>query len=167
MPYVINEICNGCSACALQCPTRAISGEFKVRYDVEPRLCIDCGVCGAVCPLPAVLDHNGQPAPRILRNQRLRPLIDVDLCNGCGLCVDFCPFDCLDIVGPRFLGVATLAEAHGCVSCRECEVICIKGAIEMGRFDLRAYDPRENAAKVAVYIGAEPEPAATAGETVS
>ena len=139
MSFSIGPTCDGCSACAQQCPVAAIQGEFKEMYSIVASLCIDCGVCGDICPKEAVFDAKGQLALRVPRDQRLRPVVDHDLCNGCHLCVDFCPFACLTVTGPRYLGLAYLASAQRCVSCSDCERVCIKGAITMQKVDLRTW----------------------------
>ena len=47
MPFtIIAENCTGCSACEQRCPTKAISGDPKKAYLIEPTMCIDCGACG-------------------------------------------------------------------------------------------------------------------------
>ena len=143
MAHTITELCDGCSACAGQCPTKAIHGLFKERYAIDERLCIDCGVCGWICPLPAVLDAAGQVVPHLPRDERPRPLIDHELCNGCRMCVDICSVDALKIIGPIFRGVVVLSQPLACVTCGDCATICIKGAVEMGRLDLRVYDAAE------------------------
>jgi len=139
--FSIGQTCDGCSACARQCPVAAISGRFKEMYAIDATLCIDCGVCGEICPRQAVFDAKGQLAQRVPRDQRLRPVIDHDSCNGCHLCADFCPFACLSIVGARYQGIVYLSAPLACVSCGDCEAACIKGAISMQRLDLQAYRP--------------------------
>lgn len=133
--------CNGCTACARQCPTNAIRGTPRGHHVIDPDLCIDCGVCGAICPVAAVRDDLGRLVPRVSREARLRPAVDTDACNGCALCIDVCPFGCRAVVGPRYLGAAYLAAPLRCVACGECGRLCLKGAIEMRPMDLRAYDP--------------------------
>ena len=41
--------------------------------------CMDCGVCGPMCPLGAIVEA---------RNQLI---ILKRICNGCGLCTPYCP----------------------------------------------------------------------------
>lgn len=131
MPHVIESVCNGCTACARQCPTRAIRGSMRGLHVIEPRLCIDCGVCGLICPVEAVVSQAGERVRRVPRDRREHPGFDADVCNGCGLCVDFCPFDCLEVDGPLHRSLARLARPLACVSCGECVFVCLKGAVVM------------------------------------
>jgi ferredoxin len=140
VPHRFNSKCDGCSACVRQCPTKAIFGVFKKSYQVEPELCIDCGVCGMICPVEAVIDQHGRIAERVPRPQRLRPIVDPNMCNGCTMCVDYCPWNCLSVVGGTFAGIAILSEPLACVSCAECVDICIKGAVTMRPCGLADYD---------------------------
>ena len=148
MAHLITEDCTGCSACQRQCPVEAIQGEFKKRYIIDPLLCVDCGVCGWICPDDAVLDAAGELVPRLPRPMRPRPQVLEHLCNGCGVCLDYCPFDCRDLIGPRHDGFAFLSSPMRCVGCGECSTSCIKGAIEMKPFDLRNYDAAAEAARL-------------------
>lgn len=141
MPHRFNANCNGCSACVHQCPTGAITGEFQVRYDIDPNRCIDCAVCGMICDVQAVEDGAGNIVARIPRNRRPRPVLNLELCNGCGLCVDYCPFACLSLVGSPHSGLSLLVEPLACVSCGECASICMKGAVSMSAIELGAIDP--------------------------
>lgn len=153
MSHFIHAECNGCNACARQCPTSAITGEPDGRYVIEPALCIDCSVCGIICPVEAVTDERGRRVPRIPRDQRPRPVIDLHLCNGCTMCVEICPFDCLSIVGKPFFGGCYLSEPQACVSCADCVTICLKGAIRMKPLDLRAFDPEREAERMRALLG--------------
>ena len=143
MSHRFTEACDGCSACVRQCPTGAIFGVSGKRYDVDPAACVDCHVCGWICPAGAVRDEVGQPVVRIARDLRPRPVIDASRCNGCALCTAACPFDCRQVVGPVFAGLAMLRAPERCVSCGECSRACIKGAITMRSVDIRGYLPRQ------------------------
>jgi NADH:ubiquinone oxidoreductase subunit F (NADH-binding)/Pyruvate/2-oxoacid:ferredoxin oxidoreductase delta subunit/(2Fe-2S) ferredoxin len=53
--YVIQpERCNGCTACANECPQGAITGNKKEPHRLNPALCIRCGACFEVCKFGAV-----------------------------------------------------------------------------------------------------------------
>ncbi len=156
MPHSINDSCNGCSACFRQCATGAIVGEFKKRYRVIESLCIDCAVCGFICPVAAVVDPEGHIAKRVPRNQRPRPLVDPDLCNGCGRCADSCPFDCRQVVGRPYLGVSYLATPDACTGCGECVKACLKGAVTLGQLDLTRFDPIAERERLLAMLAAPP-----------
>ncbi|HEY3422371.1 MAG TPA: 4Fe-4S binding protein [Methanocellaceae archaeon] len=44
-----NGLCIGCGACAMSCPTRAISMQLG-RPDIITERCVKCGACFAQCP---------------------------------------------------------------------------------------------------------------------
>jgi NADH:ubiquinone oxidoreductase subunit F (NADH-binding)/Pyruvate/2-oxoacid:ferredoxin oxidoreductase delta subunit/(2Fe-2S) ferredoxin len=48
------ELCNGCTACAQECPQGAITGEKKQPHQLNAALCIKCGACKEVCKFGAV-----------------------------------------------------------------------------------------------------------------
>ncbi|MCK4472017.1 MAG: 4Fe-4S binding protein, partial [Anaerolineae bacterium] len=52
---IIPDKCTGCTACALQCPQKAISGEKKEIHVIDQALCIQCGVCLDTCKFDAIL----------------------------------------------------------------------------------------------------------------
>ena len=54
--YHIDESkCNGCTACAKNCPQNAIIGEKKQPHKIQTVLCIKCGICREICPHNAVI----------------------------------------------------------------------------------------------------------------
>ncbi len=152
MSHSITGKCDGCSACFGQCPTAAIVGVFQSRYRINPLMCIDCGVCGAICPVDAVLDQFGEVVPRIPRDQRPRPVVALDACTGCGSCVAICPFLCRVVIGGPHAGISSLAAPERCVGCGECARMCGKGAISMGPVDVRSYDPEQEADRLRLYL---------------
>jgi formate hydrogenlyase subunit 6/NADH:ubiquinone oxidoreductase subunit I len=111
----------------------AVSGKVKELHYISAPLCIDCGVCGMACPSSAVLDSYGNVCKKVSLKNRPKPVVDPELCSGCEACVAICPFNCLEIndsvTPPETVGKAELVKPAKCVSCRECERICIKSAI--------------------------------------
>ncbi len=51
---VIPETCTGCTVCAKNCPTNAISGERKQIHHIDQELCIKCGECFNKCNFEAI-----------------------------------------------------------------------------------------------------------------
>ncbi len=55
LTYTIDpENCTGCTLCARNCPTDAISGKLKETHKINQDLCIKCGNCYDVCNFDAV-----------------------------------------------------------------------------------------------------------------
>src|SRR6056297_850846 len=55
LTYTIDpEKCTGCTLCARNCPTEAISGKVKETHKIDQDLCIKCGNCYDVCNFDAV-----------------------------------------------------------------------------------------------------------------
>jgi len=53
--YLIDpEACTGCSLCAKQCPTDAISGQRKEPYVIDDSKCVRCGLCINSCRFEAI-----------------------------------------------------------------------------------------------------------------
>ncbi|PKP03833.1 MAG: NADH-quinone oxidoreductase subunit F [Bacteroidetes bacterium HGW-Bacteroidetes-6] len=46
--------CTGCTVCAKNCPTNAISGERKQLHSIDQSACIKCGVCFSKCKFNAI-----------------------------------------------------------------------------------------------------------------
>ena len=51
---VIPENCTGCTVCAKNCPTEAITGERKQVHFIVQELCIKCGMCYTKCKFEAI-----------------------------------------------------------------------------------------------------------------
>ena len=60
MSYVITEPCIGVKdgTCIDVCPVDCIaSTDEEQQYYIDPRTCIDCSYCEAVCPVTAIFDE--------------------------------------------------------------------------------------------------------------
>ena len=55
MPYVINDECIACGACASDCPVDAIS-EGDGKYVIDGATSISCGACAGTCPVGAPVE---------------------------------------------------------------------------------------------------------------
>ena len=51
---IIDDKCIGCTRCARNCPTNAISGEVKKIHHIDQEKCIKCGVCMKECKFQAI-----------------------------------------------------------------------------------------------------------------
>jgi ferredoxin len=113
----------------------AISGEMKVRHSINEKRCVECGVCGRVCPKAAIQDAAGQICVQVKRSDWPKPVIDGELCSACGICVTDCIPAALSISLPVSRGDirvhAELIYPQKCVGCAICRNHCPLGAISM------------------------------------
>ena len=56
--YVIDPVkCKGCTLCAKNCPTDAISGVVRAPHVIDQEKCIKCGICMDNCRFDAISKH--------------------------------------------------------------------------------------------------------------
>ena len=49
--------CVGCGLCIRHCPVNCISGERKMRHEIDQSRCIKCGACMEKCRFGAIEKH--------------------------------------------------------------------------------------------------------------
>ena len=52
---ILPDKCKGCTLCARNCPTGAITGELKKPHVIDPDKCVKCGVCMEKCRFGAIV----------------------------------------------------------------------------------------------------------------
>jgi NADH:ubiquinone oxidoreductase subunit F (NADH-binding)/(2Fe-2S) ferredoxin/Pyruvate/2-oxoacid:ferredoxin oxidoreductase delta subunit len=53
--YEIDEnLCSGCTLCAVKCPEGAVSGEKKKPHTIDAETCVKCGICFSLCKFDAI-----------------------------------------------------------------------------------------------------------------
>ena len=52
---IIDGTCTGCTVCARNCPTNAITGERRQTHVIDPDVCVRCGICMQVCNFNAII----------------------------------------------------------------------------------------------------------------
>jgi NADH-quinone oxidoreductase subunit F len=52
--WINPDLCKGCTLCAKECPTNAITGEKKEPHKIAQQDCTKCGTCRTTCKFGAV-----------------------------------------------------------------------------------------------------------------
>lgn len=89
-PSYTYDLCIGCTACAVACPSNAINVKLneekqKVVWEFNCARCIFCGRCDEVCPTNAVmLSNEFEMAVRFNKDDLIvRGELDVEYCQVC------------------------------------------------------------------------------------
>ncbi len=152
MAYVIDkQLCSGCDACSIVCPTNAISHDAKAeKNSIDAEYCVSCRLCSSFCDKNAIKAPDGSFSPYKGWENWSMPFIDPDKCSGCSLCIEECPMNAIGLTGPAKHGdihtYAYLKDSECCIGCEKCCVRCPIGAITM----IPQLDPdgRENPANL-------------------
>ncbi len=77
--YQIKASCSGCHTCELACPMQAIHYDGP-RYQIDPELCVECGLCETLCPTCSIydVDDHTQPTP----HEKIIRECDLVVCGG-------------------------------------------------------------------------------------
>ncbi|GAB1475276.1 hypothetical protein MASR2M70_01080 [Bacillota bacterium] len=131
----ITKDCVGCTACAILCPVKAISGTKGELHVIDSRRCVKCGVCGRICLSNAIVDRDGVHLERMQRSHWPKPVINEEICSACGICITLCTPGTLRIEAPKEKGdiqvSAELFDPKKCIGCGICAENCPIGAITM------------------------------------
>ncbi|MCT4601671.1 MAG: monomeric [FeFe] hydrogenase [Marinifilum sp.] len=97
--YIVTNLCKGCVAhpCMMNCPKNAISWNANGQAQIDPKSCINCGICMNVCPYHSIIFmpvpcENACPVGAISKDEYGIEQIDEDKCIDCGKCITACPF---------------------------------------------------------------------------
>ena len=70
-------------ACAIVCPTGALTERGGGGVVHNPKICIKCRKCAGACIVKAIYFAGGDSFPVV--------------CRHCGICVKYCPHNCLSM----------------------------------------------------------------------
>lgn len=97
--YIVTNLCKGCVAhpCMMNCPKDAISWNANGQAQINPKSCVNCGICMGVCPYHSIIYmpvpcENSCPVGAISKDEYGIEHINEDKCIHCGKCLLACPF---------------------------------------------------------------------------
>ncbi|WP_147644786.1 monomeric [FeFe] hydrogenase [Treponema pectinovorum] len=98
--YFATDACQACLArpCMVNCPKQAI--EVTDRARIDPKKCINCGLCAQNCPYHAIIKtvvpcEEACPVGAISKGEDGKETIDFEKCIFCGKCMSNCPFSAM------------------------------------------------------------------------
>jgi len=77
-----NEKCNGCAMCTIVCPHAVFSMKEKKSFIQHKDLCMECGACAMNCPTNAITVKSGVGCAAGIINGLLRGTEPVCDCSG-------------------------------------------------------------------------------------
>ena len=77
--YQIKDSCSGCHTCELACPMQAIHYDGP-RYQIDPELCVECGLCQTLCPTCSIYDVDEKPT--VTAHEKIVRECDLVVCGG-------------------------------------------------------------------------------------
>lgn len=131
------DACVGCQLGPQICPKDALShvqgtvvdGHMatKLLVDVDPDICIFCGMCAAMCPVNAItMTRDGEPYNPVLAYEAFPVLIESTTFNGEAFdwslkdfVVDNCP---TNVISYDETENTLVVNDEKCIRCRQCEV---------------------------------------------
>ncbi|MFA9370508.1 MAG: monomeric [FeFe] hydrogenase [Labilibaculum antarcticum] len=97
--YIVTNLCKGCVAhpCMMNCPKESISWNANGQAQIDPKTCINCGICMSVCPYHSIIYmpvpcENACPVGAISKDEYGIERINEEKCIDCGKCITACPF---------------------------------------------------------------------------
>ena len=79
MPWVDDELCDGCGVCVEECPVDTIVMKCDVA-EIDMSDCIRCGTCHSVCPSEAIR-HDKEKIPEEVRVNVEKIKRNMDACE--------------------------------------------------------------------------------------
>jgi len=79
------------------------------------------------------MEHGGKKMSQIKtqNTEMIQVKVDLEKCNGCGTCVDICPLEVYVLVNIDGTLKANPVHQIDCIGCRNCELACPQGAIQI------------------------------------
>ena len=121
--YVVTNLCKGCvaSSCYMNCPKDAISFMENGQARIDPKKCINCGICKEACPYHSIVFipvpcEEACPVKAIHKDENGIEHIDESKCIYCGKCINACPFGSIFEVSQVFDIFATLNRGEKLVA---------------------------------------------------